>query len=105
VGNADSNSNVKYGTISKEAKVLAMAARLRRRNGGRKCKICGSALQPQLQKKHDPFWIICLIVLGAALAWYLIGVLLIAAGMWLLTRKEVRWVCPACTLNEPGATG
>ena len=69
----------------------------------RVCQRCGSRLQPESQRKYDVFWIVLLICLGAALTFYLVGLLIIALGLWLWTRRQVRWVCPVCSLERGGA--
>jgi len=63
---------------------------------GRVCQRCGAALQREVRNPFDPFWIVILICLGAALAFYLIGLLIMAFGLWLWTRREPYWVCPTC---------
>ena len=80
-----------------------MPAKLRnlRRTNIRVCQHCGSRLQPELRRKYDAFGIILLICLGAALAFYLVGLLIMAVGVWFWTRHHVYWVCPACS-REPG---
>ena len=78
-----------------------MVVRLKRGRRRRSCQLCGNSLQPEARAKYDVFWPISLIALGAILTWYLYGVLLMAAGLWLLTRKRMQWVCPLCTA-EPG---
>jgi Na+-translocating ferredoxin:NAD+ oxidoreductase RnfD subunit len=73
-----------------------MVARLKRGRKKRICQLCGSSLQSQALRKYDRFWTVCLIALGSMLTWYLFGVLLMAAGVWLFTRKKMHWVCPVC---------
>jgi predicted nucleic acid-binding Zn ribbon protein len=81
--------------------MFRVTPRLTRLLRTRMCGRCGSSLQPERQRKYDAFWIIFLIWLGSALAFYLIGLLLIGAGLWLWSRKKARWVCPSCTQTRP----
>jgi hypothetical protein len=53
-------------------------------------------LQPTQQTKYDPFWVVLLIVAGAALAFYLLGIAIMAVGLALLGKQKQRWVCPHC---------
>ena len=46
--------------------------------------------------RYDPFWRTALIFRGVLLAFYLVGLVLIALGLCLRTGKKVQWVCPAC---------
>ena len=69
----------------------------RRGNKARICQKCGTKLRPELRKKYDTFWIAQVLCLGAILAFYLVGLLIMAVGLWLWTRHEVYWICPACT--------
>jgi uncharacterized protein (DUF983 family) len=66
----------------------------------RSCSRCGARLQLERQRKYDAFWIILLISLGAALAFYLVGFVLIAAGLWLWLQKNPRWICSRCTSQQ-----
>lgn len=66
----------------------------------RMCPRCGTNLQPEAQRKYDAFWIVLSLCLGAALAFYLIGFLLIATGLWLWSEKKVRWICPDCSREQ-----
>ncbi len=53
--------------------------------------------------RYDPFWLVLLTLLGAALAFYLIGVPIALAALWLWSRKKTYWVCPKCAqMNAPG---
>lgn len=72
-----------------------------RRSIVRVCQHCGTRLQPELRRKYDAFAIVLLICLGSALAFYLVGLLILGAGVWLWTRRQAYWVCPACS-REPG---
>lgn len=63
----------------------------------RTCASCGGALQPFSRTKYDPFWMIVLIVAGAASAFYLIGIAIMALGMVLLRQEVTLWACPMCT--------
>ena len=79
-----------------------MSARIRQRvrTTPRICEHCGSRLQPVLRRKFDTFWIVLLVSLGAALAFYLIGLVIIVITLWLSTRQLVHWSCPTCD-REP----
>ena len=61
------------------------------------CASCGGALQPFSRGKYDPFWIIVLIVAGAAAVFYLVGIAIMALGLVLLHQKITFWACPVCT--------
>jgi hypothetical protein len=75
-----------------------MSARIRRRvrTTPRICERCGSKLERELPRKFETFWLVLIIALGAALAFYLIGLLIIAIGLWLWARHRVLWKCPTC---------
>ena len=75
--------------------------RSRVRTNPKICQRCGSRLRPEVRRRFDAFSVVLLISLGAALAFYLIGLLIIAAGLWFWTRHQTYWVCPACS-REPG---
>jgi hypothetical protein len=62
----------------------------------RTCLRCGGALAPVTVDRYDPFWTTLLILGGTALAFYLVGLPMIASGLWLRTRKTLRWVCAVC---------
>jgi hypothetical protein len=70
----------------------------------RVCALCGSALQLTLQKKYDPFWIVLLIFAGAVLAFYLLGIAIMVAGLSLLSKEKSIWVCPVCSEKEQHTT-
>jgi hypothetical protein len=70
----------------------------------RVCPSCGARLQQALRSKYDRFWMVCLICLGAALAFYLIGLLIMAAGLWLWVQRQADWVCPACSCDAGTAS-
>ncbi len=42
-----------------------------------------------------------LIFAGALTAFYLVGLVMIAAGLWMRTRKKTQWVCSACVITSP----
>src|SRR5438128_11002172 len=67
----------------------------------RTCTRCGSALVAQQGRKYDAFWTTALIWAGAWLAFYVIGVALMFAGLWMRTQKITRWTCPACVTISP----
>lgn len=60
------------------------------------CGFCHTPLQPTLQPRYDAFWVVLLIVAGAALAFYLLGIVIMAFGLALLGKQRQRWVCPQC---------
>jgi len=74
--------------------------RLRRLTRSRTCQLCGTALQPRLQQKYDPFWVVVLIFVGAVLAFFLAGIALMFIGLRMLSSKQSRWACPACAAVE-----
>ena len=74
--------------------------RLRLQRRRRICERCGGSLQAEAQRKYDAFWIVLLICLGAALAFYLFGVVVMLIGLWLWSQKKTRWVCPSCAPNK-----
>jgi len=74
------------------------------KTNARVCQNCGALLQPALQKKYDAFWIVVMLFVGAALAFYLIGLLIIALGLWLWTRRQMYWRCPVCSGDTETAT-
>jgi len=45
-----------------------------------------------------------MLFVGAALAFYLIGLLIIALGLWLWTRRQMYWRCPVCSGDTETAT-
>ena len=65
------------------------------------CDRCGSELTRQQAPKYDPFWTTALIFAGALTAFYLVGLLMIAAGLWMRTRRIARQVCPVCVTASP----
>jgi len=69
----------------------------------RVCQTCGSSLEPESRRKYDTFWVFLLICLGAATAFYLVGLFIIGIGLWLWTRRQVRWVCPTCSRENAAA--
>ena len=73
-----------------------MKPRLKRAPRPRVCDRCGGALIQQIVDKYDKFWTTFLIWIGALLAFYLVGILLMFQGLWLRGRKKIQWVCPAC---------
>ena len=73
-----------------------MNPRLRRLTRSKTCQTCGTALQPRLQQKSDPFWVVVLIFVGAVLAFFLVGIALMFIGLRMLSSKESEWACPAC---------
>ena len=73
----------------------AQRIRLRRKPSPPKlCAHCGEPLVAQRVMKYDAFWLTLLILLAAALSFYLVGgpILLVALALW--SQKTVRWVCP-----------
>jgi hypothetical protein len=70
--------------------------RLQRLTRGRACQLCGTALQPALQQKYDPFWVVVLIFVGATLTFFLVGIVLMFIGLRMLSSRKRSWVCPAC---------
>jgi hypothetical protein len=68
------------------------------------CALCGTALQLTLQKKYDPFWIVLLIFAGAVLAFYVLGIVIMAVGLSLLRKEKTIWVCPSCSGKEQHTT-
>jgi hypothetical protein len=78
--------------------------RRRRIVPARICARCGAPLVQQETAKYDPFWTTALIFVGALSAFYLIGVVLIFAGLWMRKRKVKRWMCPACVTTSPAPT-
>jgi len=75
--------------------------RRRRFVRSRTCTRCGAPLVQQEMAKYDPFWTTALIFVGALLAFYLVGVVLIFVGLWMRKRKANRWVCPTCVTTSP----
>jgi len=53
-------------------------------------------LQPSLRQKHDPFWIMLLIFIGAVSAFYLVGIAVMIIGLSLLRKRRTTWICPHC---------
>ncbi|HEY8132690.1 MAG TPA: hypothetical protein VII12_12450 [Thermoanaerobaculia bacterium] len=78
--------------------------RRRRIAAERICARCGQPLVQQEMAKYDPFWTTALIFAGALLAFYLVGVAMIFAGLWMRRRKTKYWVCPACVTTSPVPT-
>ena len=62
----------------------------------RSCANCGGALQPFSRGKYDPFWMIVLVVAGAASVFYLVGIAIMALGLVLLQQEITFWACPVC---------
>lgn len=81
-----------------------MKPRLRGLTRSRICQRCGTGLQSALQQKYDPFWIVVLIFVGATLAFFLVGIVLMFVGLRMLSSKESRWACPVCDAakTQPG---
>ena len=86
--------------------MVGVSARIKRpgRANARVCQNCGALSQPALRKKYDAFWIVVMLFVGAALAFYLIGLLIIALGLWLWTRRQMYWRCAACSGDAGTAT-
>ena len=63
----------------------------------RTCASCGGPLQAFSRGKYDPFWMIVLIVAGAASAFFLVGIAIMALGFVLLHHKITLWACSVCT--------
>jgi len=51
------------------------------------------------QPKYDQFWVVLLIFAGAAFAFYLVGIAVMAIGLMLLRKQQPRWICPNCYSN------
>ena len=81
-----------------------MTPRLSRLIRTRSCERCSSNLELERREKYDRSWIIFLIWLGTALTFFLVGLLLIAAGLWLWPQKKTRWVCLSCTQASVAAS-
>lgn len=64
------------------------------------CPRCATALERVVRKRYEPFWIVLVICLGAALVFYLVGILIVATGVWLWTRQTWGWACPACAQEQ-----
>ena len=79
---------------------VTVKPRLRRLNRSRTCQRCGTTLQPVLQQKYDPFWVVVLIFVGATLAFFLVGIVLMFIGLRMLSSKESGWACPPCAAEE-----
>jgi len=62
--------------------------RILQRVGTGKCKTCQTTLRQVFRPKHDPFWITLGIFVGAALAFFLVGNVLMATGLWLLNKQD-----------------
>jgi hypothetical protein len=77
--------------------------RLRRLTRSSTCQLCGTALQPALQQKYDPFWVVVLIFVGATLAFFLVGIVLMFIGLRMLSSRKRSWACPACGAASAGA--
>ena len=77
-----------------------MNPRRRSQARARMCSRCGASLQPEVQRKYDVFWMILLLCLGSALTIYLVGTLVFATGLWLLSQKKARWICPNCSRGQ-----
>jgi len=86
--------------------MVAVSARIKHsgKTNARACQNCGALLQPALRKKYDAFWIVVMLFVGAALAFYLIGLLIIALGLLLWTKRQMYWRCPACLGDAGTAT-
>ena len=61
------------------------------------CATCGAPLQPNERDKYDPFWILISIFAGAVMAFYLVGIAIMAIGLSLLRQQQVIWGCPKCS--------
>jgi len=72
-------------------------SRLRRVMRDRRCPACGAGLQPSLRQKHDPFWIMLLIFIGAVSAFSLVGIPVMIIGLSLLRPRRTTWICDACS--------
>lgn len=64
------------------------------------CSRCSARLQPEIQRKYDAFWMVLLLCLGSALAFYLVGALVVVVGRWLWSQKKARWICPDCSHEQ-----
>ena len=62
----------------------------------RACKVCGAHLVARAEPKYDPFWVLLLIFAGSMLAFFLLGILVMAIGWSLFEKQERRWECPSC---------
>jgi hypothetical protein len=56
-----------------------------------------------LQQKYDPFWVVVLIFVGATLAFFLVGIVLMFIGLRMLSSRKRSWACPACGAASAGA--
>ncbi len=85
--------------MKQEFRLSTLATRIRFRVQHRptpQCGRCGAALVPIKRMKYDPFWLTLLFCLAAALAFYLIGAVILAVALWLWSRKTSRLTCLAC---------
>ena len=73
-----------------------LAERVKRRASATSCQVCGAPLVVTTHRKHDEFWLVLLMVLGAALAFFLIGAPIMIAALWLWSRTESLRVCQQC---------
>jgi hypothetical protein len=81
---------------------VPVKTRLRSLTRGSTCQRCGTALQPAVQQKYDPFWVVVLIFVGATLAFFLVGIVLMFIGLRMLSSRKRSWACPACTAAGTG---
>ena len=76
-----------------------MARRRTRRQrsdqGGRRCDGCGRRLEPKDLRSEVPMFPAIVVLAGGLLSLYLVGVVLIAVGIWMWYRGR-RSTCPSC---------
>lgn len=82
-----------------------MKPRLRHLTRSRSCPRCATPLEPELQQKYDPFWVVVLIFVGATLAFFLVGIALMFIGLRMLSSRKRRWICPACAETVASKSG
>jgi hypothetical protein len=60
-------------------------------------------MSPKVDQAHESFWVVLIIWLGTALAFYLVGYLLMILGLWLWHQERTRWICANCMQPKIGA--
>ena len=61
-----------------------------------RCTSCGKRLEPRPVDAHATLLPGALLLVGGLTTFYLVGLFLIGAGIWLWLRRENSVVCPSC---------
>ena len=59
-------------------------------------------MSPKVDQAHESFLVVLIIWSGSALAFYLVGPLLMIFGLWLWHQKRTRWICAKCMQPKIG---